>query len=176
MLTAPLMAHCPQWPGHLVTVCELSMYGWVRLHLWLLRLVFVTFHNTHSIFADLIWAEIFEPDLSNSIPTLSHIFTHFCTLLMIPIFLGNDRGTGNTVCFWPGVRWGTGAVLRFDTRTPTITSRGFYVVFGLTPDGVEARKFKPVPYLSSHPASPAFYFLPTCLGHTLTDAPPHLVR
>ena len=30
----------------------------------------VTFCNTHSIFADIIWAEIFEPNLSNSIPTL----------------------------------------------------------------------------------------------------------
>ena len=48
--------------------------------------------------------------------------------------LGNDRGMGNTVCFRPGVCWGTGAVLRFDTRTLTITSRGFYVVFGHTPD------------------------------------------
>ena len=50
--------------------------------------------------------------------------------------VGNERGTGNTVCFWPGVHWGTGAVLRFDTRTLTITSRGFYVVFGHTPYGV----------------------------------------
>ena len=50
--------------------------------------------------------------------------------------LGNDRGTGNTVCFWPGVHWGTGAVLHFDTCTLTITLRGFYTVFGHTPDGV----------------------------------------
>ena len=47
--------------------------------------------------------------------------------------LGNDRGMGNTMCFWPGVCWGTGAVLCFDTRTLTITSRGFYAVFGHTP-------------------------------------------
>ena len=34
----------------------------------------------------------------------------------LDIFLvGNDRGTGNTVCFWPGVCWGMGAVLHFDT-------------------------------------------------------------
>ena len=45
-------------------------------------------------------------------------------------------GTGNTVCFWPGVRWGAGVVLHFDTCTRTITSRGFYVVFGHTPDSV----------------------------------------
>ena len=36
--------------------------------------------------------------------------------------LGNDRGMG--------------AVLHFDTQTLTITSRGFYVVFGHTPDSV----------------------------------------
>ena len=83
---------------------------------------------------------------------------------------------GNTVCFWPGVCWGTGVVLRFDTRTLTITLTGFYAVFGLTPDSVEAQKFEPVPYPSSRPASPAFYLLPTCLSHTLTDAPPHPVR
>ena len=50
--------------------------------------------------------------------------------------IGNDRGTGNTMCFWPGVCWGTCAVLHFDTCTLTITSRGFYMVFGNTPDGV----------------------------------------
>ena len=43
---------------------------------------------------------------------------------------------GNTMCFRPGVHWGMGAVLHFDTRTLTITSRGFYVMFGHTPDGV----------------------------------------
>ena len=32
------------------------------------------FHNTHSIFADIIQAEIFEPILSNAIPTPLHIF------------------------------------------------------------------------------------------------------
>ena len=53
-----------------------------------------------------------------------------------PQELGNDRGTGNTVCFWPGVHWGMGAVLRSDTRTLTITSRGFYAVFGHTPGSV----------------------------------------
>ena len=42
--------------------------------------------------------------------------------------LGNDRGTGNTMCFRPGVRWGMGVVLRFDTHTLTITSRGFIAV------------------------------------------------
>ena len=31
-------------------------------------------------------------------------------------YLGNDRGTGNTVCFWPGVCWGMGVVLHFDTQ------------------------------------------------------------
>ena len=41
------------------------------------------FHNTHSIFADIIWAEIFEPDLSNSIPTPLYIFAHFRALLTI---------------------------------------------------------------------------------------------
>ena len=91
------------------------------------------------------------------------------------LYIGNDRGTGNTVCFWPGVCWGMGVVLRFDTCTLTITSMGFYAVFGLTPDGVEARKFKPIPYPSSCPALPTFYFLPTCLGHTLTDALLHPV-
>ena len=34
----------------------------------------VTFRNTHPIFADIIWAEIFEPNLSNAIPDTSHIF------------------------------------------------------------------------------------------------------
>ena len=34
----------------------------------------VTFRNTHSIFADIIQAEIFEPNLSNAIPDTSHIF------------------------------------------------------------------------------------------------------
>ena len=102
--------------------------------------------------------------------------TGFNDAALEDICLGNDRGTGNTMCFWPGVRWGTGAVLYFETRTLTITSTGFYVVFGLTPDGVEARKFEPVPYPSSCPALPAFYFLPTCLGHTLTDALPHPAR
>ena len=34
----------------------------------------VTFRNTHSIFADIIQAEIFEPNLSNAIPNTSHIF------------------------------------------------------------------------------------------------------
>ena len=58
-------------------------------------------------------------------------------------FLGNDRGTGNTMCFQPGVRWGMGVVLHFDTRTLTITSRGFYAVFGLTPDGVGAQNSNP---------------------------------
>ena len=61
-------------------------------------------------------------------------------------FLGNDRGTGNTMCFQPGVCWGMGVVLHFDTGTLTITSRGFYTVFGHTLDGVEAQKFKPIPY------------------------------
>ena len=46
----------------------------------------VMFHNTHSIFADIIQAEIFEPNLSNSIPNLSHIFARFCTLPTIPTF------------------------------------------------------------------------------------------
>ena len=40
MLTALLMAHHPQRPSHLVTVCEPSMHGRVRLFLQLLRLVF----------------------------------------------------------------------------------------------------------------------------------------
>ena len=53
--------------------------------------------------------------------------------------LGNDRGMGNTMCFWPAVHWGMGVVLRFDTHTLTITLRGFYVVFGHTPDGLEAQ-------------------------------------
>ena len=38
------------------------------------------FHNTHSIFADIIQAEIFEPDLSNLIPNLCttlHTSMHF---------------------------------------------------------------------------------------------------
>ena len=48
----------------------------------------VTFCNTHSIFADIIQAEIFERDLSNSIPNQLHIFMHFCALLMIPTFSG----------------------------------------------------------------------------------------
>ena len=34
----------------------------------------VTFRNTHPIFADIIRAEIFEPNLSNAIPDTSHIF------------------------------------------------------------------------------------------------------
>ena len=42
----------------------------------------VMFHNTHSIFADIIWAEIFKPDLSNSIPAPLYIFPRFCTFLM----------------------------------------------------------------------------------------------
>ena len=46
----------------------------------------VMFHNTHSIFADIIWAEIFEPNLSNSIPDSSHVFMHFRALLAIPTF------------------------------------------------------------------------------------------
>ena len=73
----------------------------------------------------------------------------YCYALILG--LGNDRGMGNTMCFWPGVCWGTGAVLWFDTHTLTITLRGFYVVFGHTPDGVEARKFEPhtIPVLSS---------------------------
>ena len=74
----------------------------------------------------------------------------------VDILVGNDRGTGNTVCFWPGVCWGTGAVLHFDTHTLTITSTGFYAVFGLTPDGVEARKFEPYhtrPLVQYHPLS-----------------------
>ena len=58
-------------------------------------------------------------------------------------YIGNDRGMGNTMCFWPGVHWGTGAALCFDTHTLTITSRGFYTVFGHIPDGEE------------------FYFIPT---------------
>ena len=40
------------------------------------------------------------------------------------------------MCFWPGVCWGTGVVLCFDTCTLTITSRGFYAAFGHTPDSV----------------------------------------
>ena len=47
----------------------------------------VTFCNTHSIFADIIQAEIFEPNLSNSIPDSLHIFVCFCALLAIPTFL-----------------------------------------------------------------------------------------
>ena len=103
---------------------------------------------------------------------LGHPGIHVLTLAEEDGALGNDRGMGNTVCFWPGVRWGMGAVLCFDTRTLTITLTGFYAVFGLTPDSVEARKFEPVPYPSSRPVSPTFYFIPTCLSHTLTDAPP----
>ena len=37
---------------------------------------FVTFCNTHSNFADIIQAEIFEPGPSDSIPHLLHNFTH----------------------------------------------------------------------------------------------------
>ena len=48
---------------------------------------FVTFHNTHSIFADIIQAEILEPDLSNSISNSLHNFTHFHVLPTIPTFL-----------------------------------------------------------------------------------------
>ena len=55
---------------------------------------------------------------------------------MLDMYLENDRGTGNTMCFWPGVCWGMGAVLHFDTHTLTITLRGFYSVFGHTPDSV----------------------------------------
>ena len=44
------------------------------------------FHNTHSIFSDIIWAEIFEPNLSNSIPDSLHIFAHFHALPVIPTF------------------------------------------------------------------------------------------
>ena len=46
----------------------------------------VTLGNTHSIFADIIWAEIFEPNLSNLIPDSSHVFAHFCAFLAIPTF------------------------------------------------------------------------------------------
>ena len=47
----------------------------------------VMFRNTHSIFADIIWAEIFEPNLSNLIPDLSHVFMRFHTLPVILTFL-----------------------------------------------------------------------------------------
>ena len=48
----------------------------------------VTFHNTHSIFADIIRAEIFKPNLSNSIPAPSHSFVCFRALPMILTFSG----------------------------------------------------------------------------------------
>ena len=48
----------------------------------------VMFCNTHSIFADIIQAEIFEPNLSNSIPDSLHIFTRFCALPAILTFSG----------------------------------------------------------------------------------------
>ena len=47
------------------------------------------------------------------------------------------------MCFWPGICWGMGAVLCFDTHTLTITSRGFYTVFGHTPDSVRNFYFIP---------------------------------
>ena len=47
----------------------------------------VMFHNTHSIFADIIQAEIFEPNLSNSITDSLHVFAHFHTLPVILTFL-----------------------------------------------------------------------------------------
>ena len=62
--------------------------------------------------------------------------THSQNTAVLPIPVVNPRGMGNTMCFWPGVCWGMGTVLHFDTRTLTITSRGFYTVFGHTPDSV----------------------------------------
>ena len=40
----------------------------------------VTFRSTHSNFADIIQAEIFKPDLSNSIPNPSLNFAYFRVL------------------------------------------------------------------------------------------------
>ena len=45
------------------------------------------FRNTHSIFADIIQAEIFEPNLSNLIPNSLHNFARFRALPAIPTFL-----------------------------------------------------------------------------------------
>ena len=56
--------------------------------------------NTHFIFADIIQAEIFEPNLSNSIPNSSHIFVHFRALLVIPTFLEPSVRVPCTI-LWP---------------------------------------------------------------------------
>ena len=48
----------------------------------------VMFCNTHSIFADIVQAEIFKPDLSNLIPNSSHIFACFRALPTILTFSG----------------------------------------------------------------------------------------
>ena len=58
----------------------------MQVYLLSSTLLSVMFCNTHSICADIIWAEIFEPNLSNSIPDSSHIFMRFCALLAIPTF------------------------------------------------------------------------------------------
>ena len=42
-----------------------------------------TSRNTHSIFADIIHAEIFEPNLSSSIPAPLHIFACFHMILTL---------------------------------------------------------------------------------------------
>ena len=52
----------------------------------------VTFHNTHSNFADIIQAEIFEPEPSNLIPHPSHNFAHLCAF---PHISGRFRHSRN---------------------------------------------------------------------------------
>ena len=75
----------PEATFHSFSLRELCLGGYnneeltiIFLHIGVaIQCVSVTFCNTHSNFADIIQAEIFEPNLSNSIPTPSYIFVHF---------------------------------------------------------------------------------------------------
>ena len=72
-----------QWSFRISIVCLVPSS--MCLHSSSLHMT-VTFHNTHSIFADIIQAEMFEPNLSNSIPNTSHISMHSCAIPAIPTF------------------------------------------------------------------------------------------
>ena len=96
LLTSPTLAHCPHLAAMVTTttvmvttttvmVCPPTPHVFLKPHLhpWQLSPFpnLVVFHNTHSNVADIICAEIFEPNLSNSIPVSLYIFVCFCALL-----------------------------------------------------------------------------------------------